>query len=273
MKEAEILVIIPHYNNPLGLKESLLSIDETIPIDIIVVDDGSQTERIDLESFAGFLSNSITVNFTFLEQNQGIEHAINCGIAYAKDKNHEFIARLDCGDICSPNRFKIQHEYLIENSTIGLIGSFVSFFDKNGNHLYHVELPTDNRTIRKKMFLNAMFIHPTIMFRKEVLKKVVRYPTVFDAAEDYAFFFEVMKHYEVANIDKVLVKCELNPNGISVTKRKKQVLSRIQLILKNFYFGWHPIYGLFRNILLFIIPYRIILMLKKFNGSKTQSTL
>ena len=40
----EIIIIIPHYNNPKGLYKSVTSIKEKIKIDIIIIDDGSQQE-------------------------------------------------------------------------------------------------------------------------------------------------------------------------------------------------------------------------------------
>jgi hypothetical protein len=60
-----------------------------------------------------------------------------------------------------------------------------------------------------------------------------------------------------------LVTIEINPDGISISKRKIQVKNRIKLILENFYFGFWPMYGLIRNLFLYIIPNTIILKLKK----------
>lgn len=112
------------------------------------------------------------------------------------------------------------------------------------------------------MYINAMHIHPTIMFRNSILKSIGLYPIDFKAAEDYAFFFNVIKSYKVANINKVLVKCEINPKGISTLLRKKQAKNRIKLIIKNFYFGFYPIYGLLRSVLLYIMPLNVLIKLK-----------
>ena len=38
----EIIIIIPYYNNPIGLEKSIVSIREKISIDIIIIDDGSK---------------------------------------------------------------------------------------------------------------------------------------------------------------------------------------------------------------------------------------
>ena len=38
---SNIIVLIPHYNNLIGLKKTIASINEDISIDILVIDDGS----------------------------------------------------------------------------------------------------------------------------------------------------------------------------------------------------------------------------------------
>ena len=108
-----------------------------------------------------------------------------------------------------------------------------------------------------------MFIHPTICFRSNVLKDIGYYPTAYPAAEDYAFFFKIVKKYETANYPEYLVNIEVNSYGISYVKRKMQVKSRIRVIIDNFYFGFYPIYGLVRNILLMFVPRGLTTFLKK----------
>ena len=40
------IITLPHFNNPNGLLKTILSINESITIDIIIVDDGS-THKLD----------------------------------------------------------------------------------------------------------------------------------------------------------------------------------------------------------------------------------
>ena len=40
----EVIIIIPHYNNPKGLEKSIESIRERINIDVIIIDDGSKNK-------------------------------------------------------------------------------------------------------------------------------------------------------------------------------------------------------------------------------------
>ena len=258
----KVIVLIPHYNNFKGLIKSISSIGKDENIDILIVDDGSTikiNEGLIHQSFKG----QGTVFIEYLELNQGIEHALNSGLKTILEKEYKFTGRLDCGDVCVFNRFKIQESFLEKNTEIVLVGSDVNFMDKTGKFLYRFITPKCDVDIKKKMYINAMHIHPTILFRNEILKSIGFYPVDFKAAEDYAFFFKIIQEYKVANINSTLVNCELNPNGISFKQRNIQAKNRIKIILKYFYFGFYPIYGLSRSILLYVLPLRVLIFLKK----------
>lgn len=262
MKKNNVILLIPHYKNIEGLYVSLSSIDKNENLDILIVDDGSNITIDEDKLKLSFLGKG-QVFFEYLEENSGIEIALNKGLNFILNKKYKYTARLDCGDICIKDRFNIQENFLEANQDIALVGTNVNFLDTEGKLLYTLTVPEKDKQIRKKMFINAMHIHPTIMFRNSILKTIGLYPVAYKAAEDYAFFFNVINSFKVANINKVLVKCEINPNGISTLLRKKQAKNRIKLILKNFYFGFYPIYGLLRSFLLYVTPLGVLIRLKR----------
>lgn len=67
------------------------------------------------------------------------------------------------------------------------------------------------------------------MFRTVIIEDIGVYHTDFPAAEDYEFFFRIMNKYEVSNLDEVLICKEINPNSISLSRRKRQLYSRIKI--------------------------------------------
>ena len=261
MNRNNVVLLIPHYKNLDGLCTSLSSIDKNECLDVLIIDDGSNID-FDENKIRTFFFGKGFVFFQYLKENSGIEIALNNGLEFILNKKYTYTARLDCGDLCVKDRFKTQETYLDLNKDISLVGTNVDFLDTNGNLVYTLIVPEKDELIRKKMFINAMHIHPTIMFRNSILEVIGCYPIEYIAAEDYAFFFNVINSFKVANINEVLVKCEINPNGISTLLRKKQAKNRIKLILKNFYFGFYPIYGLLRSILLYIVPLNILIRLK-----------
>lgn len=258
------VVLIPHYRNLEGLHKSLASIHTDEKVDILIVDDGSNILLNEKN-----INNSFTakgeVFFLYMNKNEGIEKALNTGLKHILLQNkYTYIARLDCGDTCLKNRFAKQETYLERNESIVLVGTFVDFVDIDGKYLYTLKLPTEDRLIRKKMFINAMHIHPTIMFRASMLNKTGLYPTKYKATEDYAFFFKILKYFKVANLNEVLVRCELNENGISSSQRKQQTQNRLRIIKENFYLGFYPIYGFIRNSIIHYLPVSLLTKIKIF---------
>jgi len=261
----KLIVLIPHYNSFPQLLESIRSIDESINIDLLIVDDGSSKEIL--------VKSEIEKNYKlgkvfleFLHKNQGIEHALNRGLELIETMNYEYIGRLDCGDYCIKNRFLKQITYLEENKGTHLLGSWVNMVDGHGKKLFVLKHPISYKEIKKKMYLNSMFVHPSVVFRFSILKEVGHYPTNYKAAEDYAFFFKIIKKYKSENLPEALLNYVIDDNSISSTKRKLQVKNRIKIIKDNFNFGVYPIYGLLRNCILYFISRNSANIIKKVVG-------
>ena len=260
---AEIVILIPHYNNPEGLKKSLQTIQEESNINILIVDDGSKKLPINESALQDNLPTFLHLNYIYLEKNRGIEEALNTGLRHILSTNYTYIARLDCGDLCAPGRFLKQKKFMEDHPGLGLVGSYVHFIDSGNNWLYDLKPPTGHEQIKRKMHVNAMFIHPSIMLKTEVIKEVGVYPTTYQAAEDFAFFFKIIKQFKTANIPEFLVSCEVNTGGISLTRRKEQLASRMQILKEEFYWGFYPCYGLVRNFIISKLPYSLIHKIKK----------
>ena len=262
------IVLIPHFNNPEGLKNSIASIGENETVDVIVIDDGSTKNKIVESDILNSQKFKGSIFFIHNSENRGIEHVLNDGIDFALQRNYKYIARLDCGDLCHPLRFQKQISFLDTHPDISLLGTSVKAINTDGEFLYNIYVPEENKEIRKKMYLNAMFIHPTILFRSSVIQSAGKYPLHFKSAEDYAFFFQILKTHKGANLKETLVSIEINDSGISLQRRKQQVRSRIEIIKSNFYFGFWPIYGLGRSYILYLIPNSLVFKTKKLLYSK-----
>ena len=259
-----VIILIPHFNNFKGLCDSIFSIEKEEKVDVLIVDDGSTTSQIKESELLKFQKFNGTISFIYNKENLGIEHVLNQGLKFILEKKvYKYISRLDCGDFCLENRFYLQEKYLKNHLQCKLVGSNAIAIDTNGKELYKTILPENSNTIKNKMYLNAMFLHPTVMFCSSIINEIGYYPTEYKAAEDYAFFFKIVQKYETHNIQKFLLKYEINTKGISLLKRNQQVSSRIQIIKDNFYFGFWPFYGLLRNYALrYLIPQKIINWIK-----------
>ncbi|AOY02274.1 hypothetical protein BJP62_08705 [Jeongeupia sp. USM3] len=232
-----IALLIPHYNNPLGLLASLGSVGVTEAVDAVVVDDGSTRATIDEAACRMAFGARGDVVFLYLPQNRGIEHALNTGLQHIVDAGYAFAARLDCDDLAMPGRFATQAAYLDAHPDVMLLGSAVTFFDATGDR-FTVHQPQTHEAIVLQMHDDNAFTHPTVMFRTSAVREIGLYPTDCHAAEDFAYFWRFVARYRTANLGEVLTRSEYNDAGISMSKRRVQQAARLRLLWRHF--DWTP---------------------------------
>lgn len=258
----KLIVLIAHFNNLSGLEKSILSIDESFEVDLLIVDDGSdiKPDQNKLESL--YKNGKLFVEY--LPKNKGLGYALNHGLKTIQNLDYDWIGRLDCGDLNKKDKYKKQFEYVAMHPNVKLLGTAANIIDTKGNLIHTLQHPNSHQEIKKKMYLNSCFVHPSVIFKKEVIEKVGHYPDKYaKAAQDYAYFFNIMKKFEVGNIPEPLLDYIMDENSISIKNRNTQVKNRIKIICDNFYWGYYPLLGLIRNYLLLILPHNITFFFKR----------
>lgn len=263
-KYFELCILIPCYNNIAGLRKSI----ETIRYDngkylIVIVDDGSHEEVTQLNIF-GTDSPSYPVQIIRLQENRGITISLNTGLRWIlQNIQCDYIARLDCGDICDPSRYYKQIDYLRVNTYVMLLGSWCYFKNPENNLKFSYRAPEHHPQIKSALYFRNVFIHPTVIFRREIFEKVGLYPQEYPHAEDYALCWKIANQAQTAVLPLYLVVCEINTHGISYANRIKQLQSRKVIVQK---FGNKfalKILGKLKVTVLMIMPYDFILFVKK----------
>ncbi len=262
-KKYELCILIPCYNNIAGLKKSLSSIryDKGKYL-IVITDDGSKEEIKEQQLFQN--NELLPVRIIRLSSNKGITIALNTGLRWITENiNCDYIARLDCGDTCDPQRFYQQIEYLRVNSDIYLLGSWCYFENAEKKIRYKHRAPTHHNEILKALYFRNVFIHPTVIIRSEVVKEVGLYPQEFPYAEDYAWFWKIANRFKTSIMPMYLVVSEISSKGISHSNRFKQLESRLAVLKKFGYkFALRKL-GVLKIRLLMAIPYPFILFIKR----------
>jgi glycosyltransferase involved in cell wall biosynthesis len=258
----QVCVLVPHYNAPEALQRSLGSIGSSEKTDVLVVDDGS-TKPLDEDELRASARFEGRVYFLYLSQNQGIANALNAGLAWLNARSYAYIARLDCGDLCQPERLQKQVYFLEQNPAVALVGSWAIYVNEAGREILRLKLPTTNAAIRRSIFLACPFVHPSIMFRAAVLQKVSGYDPSSRFGEDYPFYFEVIKHFEVANLPEFLLTYQVSQTSMSSQNRALSLQKSLQTLRQNFYWGWWPVVGMAKHLMAFLLPRPVVLYLRK----------
>ncbi|MEA2012613.1 MAG: glycosyltransferase, partial [Verrucomicrobiota bacterium] len=107
-------------------------------------------------------------------EHHGIVCALNTGLDVAKGK---YIARMDADDFSYPPRLALQKEHLDSHSEIAMVSCLVDFGgnkEKNKGYFLYVDWINSilsSEEIRFNRFVESPFAHPSVMFRKSLIKK------------------------------------------------------------------------------------------------------
>jgi hypothetical protein len=63
-----------------------------------------------------------------------------------------------------------------------------------------------------------------LIIRKDAFLKVGGHRPVFVRAEDYDLWLRIAQHFQIANLDRVVLKYRIHPDQISMRKRREQTL-------------------------------------------------
>lgn len=203
MVDAPKISVILSTFNPKGLelRRSVQSIiDQSYALwELLIYDDGSDSEGQEIIKQVTKLDKRI--RYLKRDSNRGIAVGLNECINASKG---EYIARMDDDDICLPGRFERQLEFLQMHDDYQWVGVLADLFDESGvwGRADRPENPEP-----KDFFHSSPFIHPSVMFRRDVLVATGGYSVsrIISRCEDYELFMRLYAQgYKGYNLQEVL---------------------------------------------------------------------
>lgn len=219
-----ISVIMSNYNTP---EEYLRTAIESVlnqtysNFEFIIIDDCSTDNS--LEIIKSYNDERIVIIEN--KENLGITKSLNRGLAVAKG---EYIARMDADDICFPERFSKQVEYLKNNPQVVVCGTGVELFgdgsDIHKEKTVYKITPEKNEFQIRLLFGNHInIIHPTAMFKHSVLtENNIKYDERYRFAQDYRMWVSCSRVGECANVPEILLKYRIHKKAVSTDKKDMQ---------------------------------------------------
>ncbi len=241
MNNPKISVIMPAYNAEKYIAESIESVlaQTYNDFELLVVIDRSNddTEKI-VEKYA---VKDERVRLIQNTKEKSVAGAINTGLEKARG---EYIARADADDINRPYRFEKQLQYLKTHPDVALLGGGYAPFNENGHRLdiFH---PTSSMEITWKFITNSYFCHPTVIFQRKIVDVLGKYPNV--EAEDFAYFSEVVKKFNCANLPIILIDYRESSSNRSslVADKVAESVKKKSIENYNYYIGSNKNFELF----------------------------
>jgi len=205
MLQFSVLMSVYKNEKPDYLREALESVVQqtVMPNEIVIVKDGLLTEELDAVINEYSEKYPALFKIVSFEKNRGLGLALKNGVLAC---SYEHIARMDTDDICKPNRFEKQINYLKENPCTALLGAWIKEFSDDKNKPDTItKLPCGNQEIVEFAETRNPFRHMTVIFKKQVVLDSGNYRD-FLWFEDYDLWVRIIqKGYEVANLPEFLV--------------------------------------------------------------------
>jgi glycosyltransferase involved in cell wall biosynthesis len=175
--EPEVSVLLPCYNAAAFLPACLASLFEQSfdRFEIVAVDDGSQDRTSRLLEESARRDRRLKV---IRRDHRGVATALRIA---SEEARAPIVARMDADDICRPDRLAVQVDFLRGHSEVGVVGSCVRFFPREGltDGLLRYESWVNGLVSHEQMvsdlFVESPLPHPSVMMRRECLDRVGGY--------------------------------------------------------------------------------------------------
>ena len=255
----KVSVIMGVYNqmDRTALDEAVDSIlAQTMPdFEFIIYDDGSFPEAAQYIQKQGEKDPRICI--CGHEQNHGLAFSLNACVSLSRG---QYIARMDADDVAAPERLERQTRFMDAHPEVDWCGSNAYLFD--GKTVWGCrEMP--ERPTAEDYLRFSPYIHPTVMYRRELLEKY-RYSTLNETlhCEDYEIFMRLLrKGYHGYNIQENLLYYRENMDSynrrtirhrVNETKVRYQNFKRLGILFpKGWFFVLRPLLGI-------VVPKRLI---------------
>lgn len=197
MENSKVSVILPCKNGSKYLNETLISINkQTIPLELIFIDDGSTDESLSI--FQNFKFNSLIQTKYISRESKGFSKSLSEGIELASTN---YIARIDSDDVWFSNHLEMIVTEFQNDEKLVLVGSQAIIINEKSDEIGFYEVPIADYDLRKYLLKDSPFIHSSVVFRLDKYKLTCGY-CCFNELEivtDYNLWFEFSKIGEIKN--------------------------------------------------------------------------
>lgn len=240
--QSTVTVGIPFHKSTdsLQLENAIKSIlNQSRKPDVVhLIQDGEISQE--LEEVVNLFQGSIIERITF-QENHGLAYVLNSSI---KKTDTKYYARMDADDIAHPERLEKQIDYLEENSSVDILGTWAIDIDENEKQLSIRKVPSKYEEIIKYIWTNPL-IHPTVVFRLESINKTELYDPSVRKRQDYEFWFRCAKKgLNFANIPESLLYYRFTENWFK-KNNSRVIWDQVKMGWKGCYDLKLPIYSYF----------------------------
>lgn len=175
---------------------------------LLVIMDGFSQE---VQAVCDALPEGTPIQVEVLPTGSGLVPALNHGLQVSRA---EFIARLDADDLCHPERFARQLDYLRRTPECVALGTGVELVDEHGT-------PCGTRAVRqagsimRTLRWRCPLAHPSVMMRRPAAARVGGYSPTARHAEDYDLWLRLATIGEIHAIPDTLLQYRIHGGQVT----------------------------------------------------------
>ena len=260
-----ISVVIPTYNCAKYVASALQSVlnQSYSNIEVIVVDDGSTDETIDV--IKPFMKDIVYIH----QENTGLPGARNRGI---KEASGEYVAFLDADDLWRKNKLEIQAQVLNSCPSIFIVFSDFSVFSEDGykeesyfrkgfpffyeynftldeifknatkilSNTSSLEIQVHYGHIERYLFCGNFILPSSALIRKCAIDNLGGFDESYKIAEETEFFLRLCTSYDAGYVDLSLVDYLIKRAGKLTSSTNTERLIRNAISIQESYLSKHP---------------------------------
>ncbi|PXF32384.1 hypothetical protein WH50_04635 [Pokkaliibacter plantistimulans] len=200
MNESPLVqVLLPVFNSEDYIEACLDSLlkQTYVKFSVLILDDCSTDSTV--KKILPYLNDG---RFRLLrnERNIGIIPSRN---VLLKEATADFVAFMDADDICMPDRFAEQVNYMLRHPHISVVGCWYKRFGAVDGE---VRPPVEPLKIKAALRLDNVICNPSVLIRREIIVEGgFFFDIAYQGAADYKFFYDIAQHHMIANIPKFLL--------------------------------------------------------------------
>jgi len=145
-----------------------------------------------------------------------------CFLAQAK-----YVAIADADDVSLPNRLLWEVEFMEKHPEVGVLGGGVECISAAGTPLITGRHPQGDCELQSALLTHSVIWQPTALIRKEAFFRVGGYRTAFTVSHDYDLWLRIAEHYQIANLEQVVLNYRIHPFQVSLRKAAQQTLCKL----------------------------------------------
>jgi glycosyltransferase involved in cell wall biosynthesis len=174
-------------------------------------------------------SKTIISDYAATDRRIRLHEIPHCGLAEARNAacllaRGRYIAIMDADDVSIEDRLMREIEFMEEHPEVGVVGGATQWIDPTGRPLHVQYFPAGDREIRSTLLSSSALCQSAALIRREAFLGVGGYRPSLVPSEDYDLWLRIADHFQLANLQRIIVKYRVHPYQLSFRKLTHQIL-------------------------------------------------